>query len=266
MHENDAAKVILANVSVTRVDIARAKTWILSREDLPSQYVGGLLDDWLTDNKIHRPKKVNLAAVDVEKSLSDAARVFSLSLAFYQAIRELVSIAELLVDGSGATWYAQIEYESHGRGGGIPLQISCPFPNKLVKAPHVSEVTSDPDIFLAGIACSTLHPGIHDGIEQSLDCFRRGLYMPSLAMLAAAVEACWTECGAAVAINTGDSHLNKTIANPYAHISKIVNDTRAALQSGHSKALLKNAGKVVSNVSEAELWTTVLRDRRNALH
>ncbi len=124
---------------------------------------------------------------------------------------------------------------------------------------------ADPDIFLEGIECKALHAGIKVAIDQSLGCFRRGLYMPATAMLAAATEAAWTECGDAVATSLVDAKLQKTLADEFG-IGKKVSEIRKCLEGGHAKPILKKAGQTISKVADAEIWTTALRDRRNALH
>ena len=125
---------------------------------------------------------------------------------------------------------------------------------------------TDPDIFLRSIDCAKLDSGIREAVDQSLICFRRGLYLPATAMLTAAVEGAWTECGRAVAKNLGNAKFEAVVNEPLTGIGKIVADTRKALEDGIAKPLLKKAGQSLSKVDEAVTWTTVLRDRRNALH
>src|SRR4051794_7622910 len=61
------------------------------------------------------------------------------------------------------------------------------------------------------------------------------------------------------------SLLGGTIANQDVSFSKQVTETRNALEQPHGKGLLKKAGLKIAQVVDAELWTTTLRDRRNAL-
>ena len=49
-------------------------------------------------------------------------------------------------------------------------------------------------------------------------------------------------------------------------IGNIVAETVKALQHGNAKALLQKAGKNLSLLNDAVIWTTALRERRNALH
>jgi hypothetical protein len=45
-----------------------------------------------------------------------------------------------------------------------------------------------------------------------------------------------------------------------------VTEIRKVLESGDAKTLLAGAGRPVAKVTDAEVWTTTLRERRNALH
>jgi hypothetical protein len=85
-------------------------------------------------------------------------------------------------------------------------------------------------------------------------------------MLAAAAEATWTECGVAVAKKLANTKLEGVVNDPLASITKKVIEVRKALEQADGKALLKVAGQHIAKVTDPEVWTTTLRDRRNALH
>ena len=85
-------------------------------------------------------------------------------------------------------------------------------------------------------------------------------------MIAAAAEATWLECGAAVATKLGDAVLQATINDPYVGIGRKVADIHKALGSPKGKPILQTAGQTMAKVTDAQVWTTVLRDRRNAIH
>jgi hypothetical protein len=90
--------------------------------------------------------------------------------------------------------------------------------------------------------------------------------MPATAMLAAAAEATWTECGLAVAKSLSDTKLAAAASDPFVGIAKVVSEVRKALEHKNAKPLLQKAGLSIHQVVDAEIWTTTLRDRRNALH
>jgi hypothetical protein len=173
---------------------------------------------------------------------------------------------ELIPSGPPGEWKPVLEYKTTHYAGGIPLTITCPYPQSFAHPPLISGEPSDPDIFLKGIDCKTLHSGIREAVEQALNCFRRGLYMPATVMLAAAAEATWTECGAAVAKKLANTKLEGIINDQYSSISKKIAELRKALEQANGKSLVKDADQNSAKLNEAEVWMTVLRDRRNALH
>ena len=266
MSTDEADKQVLSAVAVTREDIARAKAWLLNSGGGRTDQ---LVEDWLAAQRATVPlnAKVELMSPDCPGQIAGYARAFSVRLAFYQAQWELISAGELFpIEGAGS-WTASLGFRSGGHSGGLRLNnLVCSFPGGVQRPPLAPEPSSDPDIFLRGVDCKTLHGGIREAIEQALLCFRRGLYMPATAMLAAAAEATWTECGAAVAKKLANAKLDATVSDPYASISKKVTETRKALDAADGKALLKAAGRSVADVVNAEVWTTSLRERRNALH
>ncbi|MGL4423782.1 MAG: hypothetical protein ACRCZF_24215, partial [Gemmataceae bacterium] len=60
--------------------------------------------------------------------------------------------------------------------------------------------------------------------------------------------------------------LDDVMSDTYASICKKVTETRKVLEAADGKALLKAAGRTIADLVYAEVWTTALRDRRNALH
>lgn len=263
MSPDQAGQFIESKILVTREDIARAKAWI-------SKLKNGNADtnaaNWVKEHKLEEPKGVDTESPRVEQVLSDIARAYSLRKAFYTALFELSGAGEIVFTGEVSRWEASLGYRTQRGAGPIELKVSSPAPSRFERMTPLDGITTDPDIFLDGVNCKKLHPGIHEAIVQSLDCFRNGLYMPATAMLAAATEATWTECGTAVATKLGIAALENLFADSYASISRKVADLSTALDQQNGRALLKSAGLSIAKVREAEVWTGVLRDRRNALH
>lgn len=266
MSPDEASKRVCESIAVTREDIARAKAWVLRSE---CGRIDHLVDQWLAEQKAEVPlnAKVDLMAADPGDEIANYARAFSIRLAFYQAVWELVSAAELFPAESYNAWSASLGFKSGGHSGGLQLKnLGCPFPLSVHRPLLASQPPTDPDVFLRGVNSKTLHSGIQEAIEQALLCFRRGLYMPATVMLAAAAEATWTECGIAVAKKLANVRLDATVNDPYASISKKVAETQKALQAADGRALLKTASRSPADVDNVEIWTTNLRERRNALH
>jgi hypothetical protein len=267
MSPDEASKQILSAVEVTREDIARAKSWLLNSE---AGQTYELVDRWLTEQKLVVPKDVNTVLPNCGELLLPIARAYSVRLAFYQAVWELVNVGELIPAGTPAFWEASLASKTSHYGCAIPLkQVRCSFPQTIERPPFASGNSTDPDIFLQGIDCKIIHSGILEAINQALGCFRRGLYMPATTMLAAAAaaaEATWKECGIAVAKKLASTKLEAVVNDQLSSISKMVTEIRKALEQPDGKTLLKTAGQHIAKVTDAEVWTTTLRDRRNALH
>ncbi len=263
MHEQEANAFLEEAVAVTREDIARGKDYLLNAGRGATDE---LADQWLREQHLAIPKEIRGDAPNVKDVLDCVGRAISVKLALFQAASELIASGDFISGGTVSSWQPTVDYWHLGYGGGVRLKNSYTFPSRIERLPLISERSIDPDIFLQGVDCKTLHPGILYAITQSLDCFRRGLYMPAIAMLAAAAEATWTECGIAVAKKLSNTKLLGVVNDPLASIAKKVTETRKALEQVDGKALTKSAGQHSAKVTDAELWTTTLRDRRNALH
>ena len=262
MREDDVAKIVRDGLIVRREDIARAKDYVLSE---PADHTDEMAGRWLKAQKADTIEKVDYYATDCEEAAERIARMYSMRLAFYRAVWELVTSGEIVPFGQTQEWQPRLGYKtSHGSGGINLPDVKFPYPSSYHRIPDGS--TTDPDVFLRGIDCKSLHDGIKEAIEQSLGCFRRGLYMPATVMLAAAAEATWIECGVAVANKLGNKKLDSVVDDQLASISKKVTAIRKALEQPNGKELLKEAGQHFAKVTDAEVWTTTLRDRRNALH
>ncbi len=263
MSTEQAAQLVIRAVSVKREDIARAKNWIVHA---PGTNTSGMVDEWLRQQGIADVREVNIEAENCGEILTAVAKAYSIRLAFYQATWELIASGLLISAGSTGNWDPPLGYRTPRGAGGIPVrQIGFPFPDRLHRISSGAILPLDVDIFLKGIDCNTLHSGILEAIEQSLECFRRGLYMPATVMLAAAAEATWTECAVAIGKRLGTTSLQKVLHDEPG-FGKLVSEVHKALQPKTVKPLLEGAGRTIHHVQDAEVWTSALRDRRNALH
>jgi hypothetical protein len=260
----DAAKVVISHLAITREDIARAKSWLVRA---PGTNVTGMADEWMREQKLTEIRQVNTDAEDCRDVLINVAKAYSVRLAYFQAIWELIAAGVVIPSSSPGRWQPSLEYRTSHYAGGIQLQsVGCSHPERIERLPYAVTEPADPDIFLQGVDCTTLHSGIVEAIEQALTCVRRGLYMPATAMLAAAAEATWTELGNAVEKVAADPKLTATMGDPHSGIARIVSDIRKVLEHKNSKPILQKAGLSIHNVTDAEVWMTTLRERRNALH
>ena len=220
------------------------------------------------------PEFVNPEGPTHADELAAVARGYSLRMALYRAVWELIATAEVAPMGQATMWEARLAFSTGSSGryasgakGAIDVSsIEYPITPLIARLAKFDAPPAPPDIFLQGDVCDTLHHGIRHALEQSLLCFRQSLYMPAAAMLAAAVEATWAECCKAVAERTGSDKLREVAAEYLAGVGKVASETRKALEQADAKGLLKAAGVTTAGVRNAELWTAAVRERRNALH
>lgn len=261
MSPDDVPKYLKSHLVILREDIARAKEFI---SKLPSGRAENQATAWLKAQGVEEAARIQSNS---DEQLLQLARAYSLRKAFYQAIFELVANGDLILVESPTKFAPRVQFmEGNCQWEAGPLEMGFAEPHSFERLSLPDDPPSDPDVFLQGVDCKSLHSGIREAIERSLDCFRRGLYMPATAMLAAGAEATWTEAGIAVAANLSDPKLEALFADQYASISKKVSELRKAFEQPNAKPLLKTAGQSIAKINDAEVWTTVLRDRRNALH
>jgi hypothetical protein len=260
---DEASKKLVAAVLVSREDVTRAKHFILTGNNTDTK---ALAEEWLDVQLGAIPTEVDIHSAGVDDSLVLLAKAFSLRLALYQAVWELVAATELLPGGSDS-WQASVTGCDPWGKHGLKLEsIRCISPAVIHRPPLRSTPPTDPDVFLQGAECTALHPGIREAVSQSLACFGRGLYLPAIVMLAAGAEATWIECGIAVATKLGDQKLREVMDDPLEGFGRKVMKVKRALEQPAGKDLLKAAGSNLAKVADAELWTTTLRERRNAVH
>ena len=257
------ARQIEDQFSVKREDIARAKCWIMSANDGPATHLVGV---WFEAQQIEPPNQVNPESPSIGDDLLPIARSFELRGAFYRACFELAAAGDILLSGPIGEWRPSLLCTTPR------LKTNPTFHRLKLHEPgivcHLNDLdgfSRDIDVFLEGVSTESLHEGIKLAIEESLRTFRKGLYMPAIAMLAAAAEATWTECGSGIAKNKGDQPLQKAI-DDQSGIAKLVSMIVKIISGPNGKDLLENSGVSIHEVNEAHRWTDELREKRNALH
>lgn len=263
MHPDQAGKVMAEKIVLTREDVARAKVYVLKET---TTNVMDMADRWVEAQGGTTDRTVNTMSPEVQERLDKVSQSFSLRFAFYQAVNELVAIGDLFPAAGLAVCEVRLTNKTPHFVDGIAVPLSCPYYPHVLRPFPMSGPPADVDLLLADAGCGTLHRGIVEAVKQSLGCYRRGFYLPAIAMLAAAAEAEWAECGRAVAAKFTNAKLDALIPDPNVGMGNKVSQVRKSLEHGDAKPLLKAAGVTIHSVNDAELWTTELRERRNALH
>lgn len=266
MQPEVVAKHIRSKVTVLREDIARAKGYLIKLEHGRAE---NYATTWLKEQGFEQVGRIN---TEDSAKIEQIIRAYSLRKAFYQALFELVTSGDMILIEPISPFKPSIAFDQGASQFGRTMweaetyDMGFAEPHAFQRISLPDDMATDPDIFLEDIDCKSLHAGIREAIEQALACFRRGLYMPATAMLAAGTEAAWSECGVKVAANLNEQKLINLFADPLSSISRKVADLSNALDQQNGRPLLKSAGTSIAKVREAEVWTGVLRDRRNALH
>lgn len=262
--ERELVEQVEKAVVVRREDIVRAKQFII--QDKASN-TDGIVKHWFSAVKISSPDLLVFPSSDLSNGIADTAREFSLQIAVYQAVWELIASGEVVAIAPVKDWLPGFSFRIHNMSTSRHIDsLKTYFIPEIYRLPRVESPPRDADVFLEGVGVATLHPGIRSAVEQALGCFRRGLYLPAIAMLGAATEAAWTECGRAVGKKLAVTKLEECMQKPLTGIGKKVSEIRKVLESEKGRTLIKDAGRAINNVLEAEQWTSLLRDKRNALH
>jgi hypothetical protein len=268
--------LLRTSVVVTREDVARAKLFVMERigadvrplHEEPYHAIRPIAETWECSEGAALKIHLNYAS-DTEDRVKDVGRQFALHLGCAEAVWELISTGDLRPSGELETWSPSVGYSNGGYSGGVgdlvwlraryPRTVATSRVNDSIRAPQ------DIDLLLAG-ELPGLIAGVRAALRLASECLRRGLYLPSIAMLGSAAEAQWIECGLA-ALN-GESTATKTLAtlnNQYAGFAKKVADLCNYLNG--PGVHVRDAHAVRSaDLVEAQAWTTVLREHRNAVH
>ena len=93
-----------------------------------------LAEQWVRDAIGSIPTEVELHSATADDTLSILARAFSLRLAFYQAIWELVCACELF-PGSIESWRASVTWRTSHAAGGLQLDtVNSLFPGTVQRS------------------------------------------------------------------------------------------------------------------------------------
>src|SRR5258708_1582523 len=101
MQNVEATKQLVSAVAVTREDIARAKSYLLKTEGGRTEE---LADQWLQEQHLSIPRAIDGNAANCTEVLVNTARAFSVRLALYQAVWELVAAGELIPAETTNRW------------------------------------------------------------------------------------------------------------------------------------------------------------------
>lgn len=279
----DAAKAekwIRENVSVTRIDVTLAKTFIVANH---RSSVEATIAEFLKHADAVLPTQVVVhSSVDTLSAIRGVARSISLRLAAIEAFWELISTAALMpasTDMFGGTVNVPFTTVVPGSGGmssgwtfgefDLRVFTTCLWPH----SPRTALPLTDGDLFIAELGIRDLHPEIDQAIREALRCFKYELFDACLAMLGKASEGAWIECGLALSKIVMDDSPDRGkklsddllspvigIARKVQMVTKCYEDVRL-FDEVHSESGVRTA-----QLRDVVVWTDVLRDARNVVH
>ncbi|KZE67995.1 hypothetical protein AWM68_17645 [Fictibacillus phosphorivorans] len=287
MYDNEVYNLIKKNILVDRHKIIVAKNYILEQdtvvieiENLLNKFTSSQGYPMITTFVIHE-------SVPLEEQVQQASGFISWYIAFSQAILELIHNNYLLVTNQQLYPYngLQINWTTvvPGYGG---RSASWNFTEYIVLIPSQVKKSFtqlnnnftlfDVDLFISKLEIDNAHPDVIEAIIDTITCFKKELYRPTLTMLGKAVEGAWIELGISLlnyAINQNideekNNQLLERLMGPDSFafkVSKVID-----LYSSHYKDWFKpvkvDTNIIPSQLAEIKIWTDVVREARNAIH
>jgi hypothetical protein len=148
LDEEQSADFILSTIAVTREDITRAKEWVMPQKE---SHVRTLVDKWLDEQGLPLPKFVNAEDPKSKQSLGNVSKSYSLRLAFYQALWELISVGDLFPSGPAIEWSAQsIDYHTSRSRSGVDLRKLTSSHPERIERPYLAPLYLRTWIFFLG--------------------------------------------------------------------------------------------------------------------
>lgn len=271
MGPDEAARFISERVRIDRVDIVAAKAFVLDASEVDTIQ---LADAWVNERIGMLGKKVRLDADQPERVLEEHAKAVVLRLACFQSIWELVASGLLFPAGLSVGWTARLGWETSRGGGGLALDhIRFNYLEKVARPlTEAPSTLADADLFLRELDLPSLEQGISTALALAVSCLRQDLFVPSLAMLAAAAEGAWIESGKALveAAARQDRAVKKAhdvLTDDLAGIGqKVQVVTELYTRQDLFQEVRRRSEVSPSQLQEVASWTSVVRDSRNVLH
>lgn len=276
MNAEEAQTYLESRINVSDGDIAAAKALIVSSHAVSC---AGLREQIVIDAGLTETKVVPLYEEDPRPAIDRIARRISLELAMIHAVWDLVR-AGIVFPGTEPqavdfkVGYTTVTQNRGGHSGGFDVRARMTCPRDIIW-PRWRDAREpalfDGDLFLKSGGLEALPPGVEAALREALTCFRHDLFTPTLAMLVAALEGAWIECGQAlVAVAPNDSKAVKTKAaleDPYVGIGrKIASVCDLYDRTDLFRDVRDHSGVSAADLREVAGWSEIVRESRNVLH
>jgi hypothetical protein len=274
--ENEIKK----HVQIKRHDVIETKKFIVNHCKNRYKTIE-LFKKYLKHNEISF--NMEYSHIDDENmkiKILEYSKYFSFSLAYCEAINQLINnniflstniyaVADFPISKTITTHFSG--YSSGCRFNEyhiiIPGEIMKPF-SKMKN----DSILFDCDLYINNLKVSNLNNEIMESLEYSINCFKQELYHPTIVMLGKALEGVWTELAISLyehikTNDTGQNYQTKIdrIKDGKPDFSKVLNDVYNYLRSNldsHLNGIKFN----MLYLKEAFIWSTEIRNARNAIH
>lgn len=283
---NQLFETIQSNIKVDRTLVVLAKKYLLQ---IPYRIINIPQEenDFLTQHGYSQPGTINVNdSVFDENDVDKVASYISYSIAFSEAVLELIHSNYFIVHSQHPHQQNfNIEWTTVVGGGGgstsrwMFSHFATPIPSAVKKPLSLDPqrfILFDPDIYISELNISNAHSEVIDALKDTIDCFKKELYSPSLTMLGKVAEGAWIEVGISLASMAIRAEIDKEKNEKFIEelqglesfakkVEKIV-----TLYSSHHKdwfsELRRNSGIQIVQLQEIKVWTDVVRESRNAIH
>ncbi|MCU5545128.1 hypothetical protein OCB14_26290 [Bacillus cereus] len=277
------------DITINRQRIIIAKQYIMSQEGVIDTVA--LLDTFTRSQGYPVPSQVVIhESISIEDQIKQASGYLSWYMAFSTAALELINSCCLIpigqqtypIDNSLRITYTTVTTNS---GGGMTSAWSfndymIPIPIRIRKTliPQEEQVFTlfDTDLFISNLDIGNAHNDVVEALHDTINCFKRELYRPSLTMLGKAVEGAWIELGIslidyAISIQKDvdrNSQLKEKLMGPDSFAFKV--EKVIDLYTSHYRDWF-NQIRIETNIQPPSLrsikvWTDIVRESRNAIH
>ncbi len=281
MNEDEARKLLLRGVSVTRQKITIAKVFILKNFQ---ESTTNLIEAFLRHMDAPMPRQVVLhESVDPQTSLKLAAESIAWRLAACEAIWSLIHTNLLLPASShlqeeilSLGWTTVVPGSGGTSSGWKFPEFALAVPARVILPPSRSSSTEQPltdaDLYLHELGTVGVDPEVEDALREAVRCFRHELFTACLAMLGKASEGAWIELGLSlVEAFPKSTSLNvekwkNTFADSFVGIGKKISGVLKLFERPELKPVSDRAGIKVQDLRNAVIWADQVRESRNSIH
>lgn len=278
---------ILREIKVTYHNINLAKGYIVTHTQSGNVRTDELEVEFLRSQAVNRPDILNVfEGSDIEGQKSNVVKYLSLHGAYIEAVLSLIQSGILLdtVDRRPLTCQIKVSDINPITGGGSSYDwdfdrlFVIPIPSILFRSfssRHTNDYPfTDPDLFILQTRIDNAHSDVIAALRDSIDCFKNNLYRASLTMLGKAVEGAWIELGFSLAniVAAADPKFDKdrfdTALKGFDGVPKKIESVVRLFTDRQDlfKELSKNSQVTLYMLREAQIWSDVIRDSRNAIH